>query len=266
MIRLNTYIKEELEVQPINEGLLLLCLCGAILSHFAIKGMKKASTYSRNFWDWALGEKNISMSMQSASESLNEDKTEKFDKKNVQPAQIDDPDILEKIIQKTEPANSKKSKKGFYVFQELLKDDSDFKKINKAPYFPNYVLFMDAGDKDHEDKKPNFYGMAGFSVRYWKQVSKKGKDENIKKAAKNYIKYLHVFAVQTDPQFAKQGLFDVYLETLKKAVKELKLEGITIKCEDDQLAETFKKYGFEKVDGLEHIMVLGDKNNDKKEE
>lgn len=253
MIRLNQYINEELQI---NEGLLILCLLGAVATHFAVKAGKKCKKYGDNFWGWALGEKEISMS--NASESLNEseDNKKKFDKSKVQPAQIEKDDILKKVIEKTEPESSEKSKKGFYVFQNLLKENPELGKINKAPYFANYVLFMDPGDKDHEDQKPNFYGMLGFSVKYWSVVAKKGKDEKIKEVAKNYTKYLNIFAVQSDPQYVKQGLFDIYLDTMKNAAKELHMDGITIKYDNDKLVEVFKKYGFEKIEDLDNYMML----------
>ena len=200
--------------------------------------------------------------MSQASESLNEAKKQKFDKNNVMPQQIESPDILQKVIDKTGPKSTNKTKKGFYVFQQLLKEDSNFKKINKAPYFPNYVVFMDPGSEDNPDQKPNFYGMLGFSVKYWKVVSKKGKDEKIKEAASKLINYMNIFAVQTDPKYAKEGLFDIYLESMKKAVKELKMTGITIKYEDEALAEVFAKYGFKKIDDLEGYMILGEEKEE----
>ena len=263
MQRLKEFINDELQL---NESLLVVGLLGAIATHFAIKAGKKTKKYCDNFWDWALGEKELSMT--SASESLNEEKETKFDKNKVEPAQIEKDDILKKIIEKTEPESSEKNKKGFYVFQNLFKETPELAKINKAPYFANYVLFMDPGDKDHEDQKPNFYGMLGFSVKYWSVVAKKGKDEKIKEAANNYTKYMNIFAVQTDPKYAKAGLFDVYLETMKKAAKELHMNGITIKYGDnDKLSEVFKKYGFEKIEGLDGYMSLPlkDKKDEEKE-
>lgn len=256
MKHLNEYINEELQI---NE-FLVTALCAAVICHFTVKGLKKIRKYSNNFWDWATGEKNLSMSQ--ASESLNEAKKQKFDKNNVMPQQIESPDILQKVIDKTGPKSTNKTKKGFYVFQQLLKEDSNFKKINKAPYFPNYVVFMDPGSEDNPDQKPNFYGMLGFSVKYWKVVSKKGKDEKIKEAASKLINYMNIFAVQTDPKYAKEGLFDVYLESMKKAVKELKMTGITIKYEDEALAEVFAKYGFKKIDDLEGYMILGEEKEE----
>lgn len=258
MRHLNEYINEELQI---NE-FLVTALCAAVACHFTVKGLKKIRKYSDNFWGWATGEKDINMSMSQASESLNEAKKPKFDKDNIMPQQIEKEDILQKVIDKTGPKVTNKSKKGFYVFQQLLKEDSNFKKINKAPYFPNYVVFMDPGSEDNPDQKPNFYGMLGFSIKYWKVVAKKGKDEQIKEAASKLTDYLNIFAVQTDPKYAKAGLFDVYLESMKKAVKELKMTGITIKCEDDDLAQVFAKYGFKKIEGLDDYMILGEKKEE----
>lgn len=262
MKHINEYINEEL--QQINE-FLLTALCAAVATHFTVKGLKKIRKYSNNFWDWATGEKDINMSMGQASESLNEAKKQKFDKNNVMPQQIESEDILQKVIDKTGPKVTNKSKKGFYVFQQLLKDDSNFKKINKAPYFPNYVVFMDPGSEDNREQKPNFYGMLGFSIKYWKVVSKKGKDEKVKEAASKLTDYLHIFAVQTDPKYAKAGLFDVYLESMKKALKELKMTGITIKYEDEELIPVFEKYGFKKIDGLDGYMILGEKKEEQEQ-
>ena len=237
-------IKEYINEQLINESLLatgLICLCGAAALHFGVKLTKKISNYSSNFWGWALGEKE--MSMQNASESLNEDKEVKFDKNKVQPMAITSEDILEKIIEISEPKGGK-NKKGFYYFQELLKQEPDLKKLNKSPYFANYVSFMDAGSKDKPDIKPNFYGLLGFSLKFWLIQSKKAKDESIKEFANKHKNFLHIFAVQTDPKFAKLGLFDVYIENMKKACKEAKMEGITIKCDDEDLQKIYERYGF----------------------
>ena len=94
-------IKEYINEQLINESLLvggLVCLCGAAALHFGVKLTRKVSNYTSNFWGWALGEKE--MSMQNASESLNEDKEVKFDKNKVQPMAIPSENILEKIGEK----------------------------------------------------------------------------------------------------------------------------------------------------------------------
>ena len=104
--------------------------------------------------------------------------------------------------------------------------------------------------------------MLGFSIKYWNVVAKKGKDAKIKEAASKLTDYLNIFAVQTDPKYAKAGLFDVYLESMKKAVKELKMTGITIKYEDEALAEVFAKYGFKKIDDLDRYMILGEKKEE----
>lgn len=249
-------IKEYINEHLINESILiagLACLCGAAALHFGVKLTKKVANHSSNFWGWALGEKE--MKIQNASESLNEDKKEKFDKSKVQPMMIPSDDILDKVIKVSE-AKGGKNKKGFYYFQELLKNEPDLKKLNKAPYFPNYVSFMDAGSKDKPDVKPNFYGLLGFSLKFWEVQSKKAKDEEIKSFAKEHANFLHIFAVQTDPKFAKLGLFDVYIENMKKACKEAKMEGITIKCDDEDLQKVYAKYGFSISESNKNYMLL----------
>lgn len=249
------YINEKYEEQ-LNESLImgaLVCLCGAAALHFGVKLTKKVANGCNNFWGWALGEKE--MSMQNASESLNEDKKEKFDKSKVQPMMIPSDDILEKVIEISEPKGGK-NKKGFYYFQELLKNEPDLKKLNKAPYFANYVSFMDAGSKDKPEVKPNFYGLLGFSLKFWAIQAKKAKDEEIKSFAKEHANFLHIFAVQTDPKFAKLGLFDVYIENMKKACKEANMEGITIKCDDEDLQKVYAKYGFSISESNKDYMLL----------
>ena len=258
MKHIKEYINEEINVidNPIiNESLLLTALCGAVLLHFTVKGMKAIRKHAGNFWGWALGERNLGTS---AAESL-EDETEmieekKFDKSKVQPMQIPDEKVLEQLMEKFK--SDAKKKQGFYVFDNLFKETPELKKLNKAPYFANYVVFLDAGSADNEDEKPNFYGMLGFSLKYWKVVAKKGKDEKIKEAASKLTKYINIFGVQTDKKYAKQGLFEVYLEDMKKAVKETKMEGLTIKYENDEIAEVFAKYGFEKIKDLDGYMIL----------
>ena len=263
------YINEN-ELVPIYEFIvtpLIFCLGAAVLTHFSVKGAKKIKKYSNNFWDWAVGEKDINMSM-GTSESQNndvntitEDEVKKIDKNNIQPMQIPSQDILQKIIDKSEPQDGKK---GLFIIQNVIKETPELAKINKAPYFPNYVVFMDPGSKDKEDIKPNFYGMLGFSQKYWSLVAKKGKTEEIKKFGKEHKAYMNIFVVQTDPRYAKQGLFDLYLENMKKAVKETKMEGLTIKCENEDLAKVYNKYGFEKCEDIEGYMILT--TNKKKEE
>ena len=254
MKHLNEYINESLAVGTI----ILLTLCGACASHFGIKGLKKIGRTCGNFWDWALGQKDLHLSA-SASESLEDDnelllEAKKFDKTKVQPMQVTDQDILDKLIEFFKIETKKKS--GFYVFNQLFKDIPELKQLNKAPYYANYVVFMDAGDKDNEEQKPKFYGMLGFSLKYWKTIAKKGKDEKVKEAASKLIKYINIFGVQTDKKYAKQGLFEVYLNDMKNAVKEAKMEGLTIKYDNEDVVEVFKKYGFEKIEGLDGYMIL----------
>lgn len=253
MKHLNEYINEELQI---NESFLLMALCGAVALHFTVKGMKAIRKHAGNFWGWALGERNLSTQAAESNLENNEPITEakKFDKSKVQPMQVPDEKVLGQLMDLLKSDAKKKS--GFYVFDNLFKETPELKKLNKNPYFANYVVFMDAGTSDNEDQKPNFYGMVGFSLKYWKVVAKKGKDEKIKEAASKLIKYINIFAVQTDKKYAKKGLFEVYLEDMKKAVKEAKMDGLTIKYETDELAEVFSKYGFEKIEGLDGYMQL----------
>ena len=51
-------------------------------------------------------------------------------------------------------------------------------------------------------------------------------------------------------------MFEVYLEDMKKAVKEAKMEGLTIKYANDDIAKVFEKSGFKKIEGLDGYMVL----------
>lgn len=240
---INNYINESLTVGAI----LLYSLCAACASHYAIKGLKKISKMGQDFWNWAIDES------LNDSQIIEGDNTN-IDKSKIMPMQIPDEKILDKLMNKLK--SDAKKKQGFYVFDKLFNETPELKKLNKAPYFANYVVFMDPGSDDKKDEKPNFYGMLGFSLKYWAVVAKKGKDEKIKEAASNLTKYINIFAVQTDAQYAKQGLFEVYIEDMKKAVKEVKMEGLTIKYEDDKLAETFAKYGFKKIEGLDHYMIL----------
>jgi len=270
MIRLNEYIKEELEndIQPINESLILYGLLTAVLVHFGIRVGKKVTNAVKNFWDWVCDDKRIDVTMKTPNESLisytnniNEVKKEiNFDKSKAQPALIDTEETFEKVLQAVKIVS--KRKKGFYIFDDLLKDQPELKKINKAPYFPNYALFLDAGDKDNENKRPNFYGIVGFSLKYWKVMSKKSKDQKLKEQASNYKNYINIFAVQTEPKYAKQGLFEVYIESMKKAVKEAKMEGLTIKGDNEDLNKIYEKYGFKKCDDLEGYMALTLKEKD----
>lgn len=270
MKHLNEYILNNEELVEINEvltagAILLYSLCGACGLHFSVKGMKKVRKHSGNFWDWALGKRDIvTQQAEESKEDIDEPINEKkFDKSKVQPMQVTDNNVLDKLMEKMKSDAKKKS--GFYVFDNLFKETPELKKINKNPYYANYVVFMDAGSEDNEDEKPNFYGMIGFSLKYWKVIAKRGKDEKIKKAAQDLTKYISIFAVQTDKKYAKKGLFEVYLEDMKNAVKEAKMDGLTIKYENDELAEVFANYGFEKIEGLDGYMKLslnkGDEEN-----
>ena len=261
MRHIKEYFNNE-EVNPINgyinESFLLLALCGAVALHFTVKGMKAIRKHASNFWGWALGEKNLQTtaaeSLDDRQNIINEDEEGKINKDNIQPMQVPDEKILDQLME-TLKSDAKK-KQGFYVFDNLFNETPELKKINKAPYFANYVVFMDPGSDENKDEKPNFYGMLGFSLKYWKIVSKKGKTDEIKEAASKLIKYINIFAVQTDTKYAKQGLFEVYLEDMKKAVKETKMEGLTIKYANDDIAKVFEKSGFKKIEGLDGYMVL----------
>lgn len=244
-------LKEFINENLVTESFLLIGLCGAIATHFAVRGLKKVRNVSKGFWDWACGDTKLTTT---AAESLNEGEEPKFDKSKVEPAMIESPEILDKVIAATK-AEAKK-KQGFYVLDSLLQENQDLKKINKAPYFPNYVIYMDAGSKENESQKPNFYGVIGFSIKYWEVMAKASKDEKIKEAAKNYTKYINIFAVQTDPKYAKQGLFEVYLNSMKDAVKEAKMSGLTIKGDGDKLSELYKKYGFEDCKDMKGYLAL----------
>ena len=256
MIRLNEYIKEELEnSQPINESVILFGLMAAVLTHFGIRAGKKIKNVVQNFWDWVCDDKRLQMSTSNESlNEVNEAKDDNFDKSKAQPALIDTEETFEKVLQVVKFVS--KRKKGFYIFDDLLKEHPELKKINKAPYFPNYALFLDAGDKDNEKKRPNFYGIVGFSLKYWKVMTKKSKDQKIKEQASNYTNYINIFAVQTEPKYAKQGLFEVYIANMKKAVKEAKMDGLTIKGDNKDLVQLYEKYGFKKCDDLDGYMAL----------
>lgn len=263
MIRLNQYIKEELENnQPINESLILYGLLGAVLIHFGIRAGKKVKNAVQNFWDWVCDDKRLTTtaSNESLEEQIKETKEINFDKSKAQPALIDTEETFEKVLQAVKIVS--KRKKGFYIFDDLLKEHPELKKINKAPYFPNYALFLDAGDKDNEKKRPNFYGIVGFSLKYWKVMAKKSKDQKLKEQASNYTNYVNIFAVQTEPKYAKQGLFEVYIESMKKAVKEAKMEGLTIKGDNEDLNKIYEKYGFKKCGDLDGYMALTLKEKD----
>ena len=271
MKHIKEYINEELQINEVLTAgaILLYALCGACALHFTVKGLKKISKVCGNFWDWAIGEKNVNVDVNtSAAESLENEEEQidekKFDKSKVQPMQIPNDDVLNRLMEKFK--SDAKKKKGFYVFDNLFKETPELKNINKKPYYPNYVVFMDAGSEDNEDEKPNFYGMLGFSLKYWNNIAKKGKDENIKEEASKLTKYINIFGVQTDKKYAKKGLFEIYLEDMKKAVKEIKYEGLTIKYEDDDIAEVFAKYGFEKIDNLDGYMILTTNKHDTKEQ
>lgn len=261
MKKFQDYIVEN-EIVPIYEFIVtpvIFSLCAATALHFGVKLTKKIKKYANNFWNWACSDKNINMDISTPefqnndSDFLIKGEIKKIDKKNVQPMQIPSSDILKKLI---ENSNPKDDKQGLFVFQNLLKETPELEKINKSPYYPNYVIFMDPGSKDNEDEKPNFYGMLGFSQKYWSVVAKNEKDNKIKQFAANHKAYMNIFAVQTDPQYAKQGLFDVYFENMKKAVKETKMEGLTIKCENEDLAKVYSKYGFVKCKNLKGYMEM----------
>lgn len=262
MKHLNNYIVEAFnnnEKHQINEvlttgAILLYALCGACMTHFGIKGLKKVGETGRAFWNWAIGE-----SLDNNINIIEEGKS-KFDKSKIQPMQVPDNEILNRLMEKFK-SNAKK-KNGFYVFDNLFKDTPELKNINKKPYYPNYVVFMDAGSKNNENEKPNIYGMLGFSLKYWNNIAKKEKNEKIREKALKLTKYINIFGVQTDKKYAKKGLFEIYLEDMKKAVKEVKYEGLTIKYEDDDIAEVFAKYGFEKIDNLDGYMILTTNKHD----
>ena len=255
MKHIKEYINEELQI---NESFLLMALCGAVALHFTVKGMKAIRKHASNFWGWALGEKNLSTtaaeSLDDRQNIINEDETGKINKDNIQPMQVPDEKVLDKLMEVMK--SDAKKKQGFYVFDNLFNETPELKKLNKAPYFANYVVFMDPGSDEKKDEKPNFYGMLGFSLKYWKVVAKKGKTDEIKKAASKLTKYINIFAVQTDAKYAKQGLFEVYLEDMKKAVKEAHMEGLTIKYANDDIAKVFEKSGFKKIEGLDGYMIM----------
>ena len=262
MKSIQQYINEHYQI---NESFViagLWCLCAAAALHFGVKLTRKIANVCDDFWGWAVGDKEITM--QTARESLNESnitKEDKFDKSKVQPMQIPDEKILDKVIAISEPKGGK-NKKGFYYFNTLLKEQPELKKLNKQPYYPIYVAFMDAGSEDKPEERPNFYGLVGFSMKYWGLQIKKGKTNEIKQFAKQHSKYMHIFAVQTDPKFAKLGLLDVYIENLKKACTINKLNGITIHCVDDELRKVYERYKFVMSDLDNEYMVLT--LNDKK--
>ncbi len=253
MKRLNDFINENLQI---NESFLLMALCGAVACHFAVKGLKSINKHMNNFWNWALEGDSLTNEnkINQLSNFISEDKNEKIDKNNIQPMQIPNEKVLDKLMEKLK-ADAKK-KKGFYVFDKLFQENPELKTLNKAPYFANYVVFMSPGSNDDEDEKPNFYGMLGFSLKYWKVVAKKGKNDNIKSKAAELKKYINIFAVQTDSKYAKQGLFELYIEQMKKAVKEAKMDGLTIKYSNDDIAKVFEKSGFSKINDLDGYMKL----------
>lgn len=243
----------------ITEGILfgcLFCLLAGVVCRYTVKGVNGAAKTLDSFWDWVTGKP--------IRESINEklDDTKTFNKNDVQPVQIVKPEVLEKVIEMSEP-KSGKNKKGFYYFNNLLKESPELKKINKGPYYPMYCAFF-AGITKDSNKRPTLLGLVGFSLKYWETQIKRGKTEDIKEFASKYSDYINIFAVQTDPKYAKNGLLEVYINNLKEAVKEKKMSGLTIYCEDPEMENVYTRYGFEKTENEQYMVLKLNDNKDKK--
>jgi hypothetical protein len=252
---------KSLQEYIITEGIVfgcLFCLLAGLISRYTIKGINGAAKTLDGFWDWVTGKP--------MRESLNEelDDTLKFDKNDVKPVQIIRTDVLEKVIAMSEP-KSGKNKKGFYYFNNLLKEHPELKKINKGPYFAMYCAFMGGITKD-DNKKPDLYGLVGFSIKFWEMQIKKAKTTEAKEFAEKHKDYINIFAVQTDPKYAKNGLLEIYLNSMKSAVKETHMTGLTIYCEDPEMQQVYERYGFEKTNNPQYMSMklFNKKNKDEK--
>lgn len=193
-------------------------------------------------------------------ETINE---EKVKVKDIYPMQILNKDILQKIVDTSNPKAPAKDKggKGLYAFAELLKKESALLDIGKKPLVPIYVCFMSNEGKDPKDSK--FYGIAGFSVNYFTTKNKAVVSEIDEDILKQMKGFLHILIWQTDPEYAKAGLAKTYVETLKKAAKELNAPAITIKKVDDKVNELYKGLGFKEHDKLKDYLLLPLKQNKK---
>jgi hypothetical protein len=248
----NEYIVYE---ENINESLILNCLAGAfvawgIKSFFKTAESIKDSSETLQFI-WKTVFENNNDNEQPLLEEEEPKKKIKLTKDKIKAIQIPDEKILKQAIEATKPSLSKdgKSGTGLYTIAGKIKDNADFGKIDKKPYYINYAAFVT------EDRQ--ICGMFGFSIKFWHAMLKKDDaDKKVKELAKKYQKALHIFDMQICPEFEEDVVYEVVWDTFEKIIKELKISTITIHYDSKEELDIYKKHGFEEIEGTKEYLVL----------
>lgn len=134
--------------------------------------------------------------------------------------EINNEKLLKEYIKSSKP--DKEKDRGFWLFDEMIKKDEAYLKLNKEPWYIKYFAIMDNA------KKPNQFGMVSYSLNY------------------NDGSSLHVFGIQTDSKYSGNNLLDFYIKSLSKIAKDNKKDRITLIPHEESLIRVYEKYGFTK--------------------
>lgn len=118
-------------------------------------------------------------------------------------------------------SNANVSKKtGFWLFKEALEKDDAYGKINKSPWFIQYIKVI------YDNV---VVGLISYSLEYEEE---------------NYYPSIHTFDIQTRPGY--KGLLEAYFDFIEKEGKKNKKKYATLKCYEPNLADVYKRYSYKK--------------------
>lgn len=145
---------------------------------------------------------------------------------------------LRQIISSSKP--NKAENKGFWLFDEAIKKDNNYKKINSGDWHIKYVAAYGKNNGKNE-----ICGLISFSFIYWKEEDKKELKANP----------IHIFDIQTLSTFKGNNLLKQYFDKLTEIAKANKFDALTLKCYESSLNNVYKNYGFENVKGENNLMI-----------
>lgn len=150
-----------------------------------------------------------------------------IDKSKIVAKYINNKETLLKIITNSKP--NKETNTGFWLFDECIKKDSVYSKINEGPWYIKYIVYL-------YENKP--IALRSFSEDYY---TKYESDKKLKEQFKNYVR---LFDFQVDSKYKGNRIQQYAWNHLKEIEQKKGFEGFTLMCYEESLQQKYKNDGF----------------------
>lgn len=150
-----------------------------------------------------------------------------IDKSKIVAKYINNKETLLKIISNSKP--NKETNTGFWLFDECIKKDSVYSKINEGPWYIKYIVYL-------YENKP--IALRSFSEDYY---TKYESDKKLKEQFKNYVR---LFDFQVDSKYKGNRIQQYAWNHLKEIEQKKGFEGFTLMCYEESLQQKYKNDGF----------------------